>query len=92
MINSLDAMNKNIQQDEHLILYNDLGEIDVFADVTEEIIQGVVMVNHGYWMRHINGKTVNALTSNKPSKIGKGITVNDTIVFIKKPSQSQKFK
>ena len=85
MINSLDAVKQNIQQGEHLILYNDLSEIDVFADVTEDIIQGVVMVNHGYWMRHIEGKTVNALVSNKPSKIGKGITVNDTIVFIKKP-------
>ena len=92
MINSLDAVSQNIKQDEHLILYNDLDEIDVFANVTEDIIQGVVMVNHGYWMRHINGKTVNALISNKPSKIGKGITVNDTVVFIKKPSQSQKFK
>ena len=89
MINSLDAIKRNIQQDEYLILYNDLGEIDVFANITEDIIQGVVMVNHGYWMRHINGKTVNALISNKPSKIGKGITVNDTVVFIKKPSQSQ---
>ena len=66
MINSLDAVNQNIRQDEHLILYNDLDEIDVFANVTEDIIQGVVMVNHGYWMRHINGKTVNALISNKP--------------------------
>jgi len=82
-------MKQNIQQGEHLVLYNYLGEIDVFANVTEDIIQGVLMVNHGYWMRHINGKTVNALISNKPSKIGKGITVNDTIVFIKKPGQSQ---
>ena len=77
-------MNLNVQQGEQLILYNDLGEIDVFADVTEDIIQGVVMVNHGYWVRHITGKTVNALILSKPSKIGKGITVNDTIVFIKK--------
>jgi hypothetical protein len=43
-------------------------------------------------MRHIDGKTVNALISNKPSKIGKGITVNDTIVFIKKPDQSQELE
>ena len=84
MINSLDATNHDIKQGENLILYNDLGEINVFADVTEDIIVGVVMVNHGYWMRHVNGKTVNALISNKPSKIGKGITVNDTLVFIKK--------
>ena len=92
MINNLDAMRQHIQEGEHLILYNDIGEIKVVANVTEGIIQSVVMVNHGYWMRHINGKTVNALISNKPSKIGKGITVNDTIVFIKKPCHSQRLQ
>ena len=92
MINSSDAMKHNVQHGEHVLLYNDLDEINVIANVTEDILEGVVMVNHGHWMRHINGKTVNALISNKPSKIGKGITVNDTIVFIKKPSQSQELK
>ena len=66
MINNLDAMKQNIQQSEHLPLYNDLGEIDVFSYVTEDIFQGVVMVNQGYRMRHIKGKTVNALVLNKP--------------------------
>ena len=88
MINSSDAMKHDVQHGEHILLYNDLDEINVIANVTEDILEGVVMVNHGHWMRHINGKTVNALISNKPSKIGKGITVNDTIVFLKKPSQS----
>ena len=92
MINSSDAMKHGVQHGEHVLLYNDLDEINVIANVTEDILEGVVMVNHGHWMRHINGKTVNALISNKPSKIGKGITVNDTIVFIKKPSQSQELK
>ena len=92
MINSSDAMKHDVQHGEHVLLYNDLDEINVIANVTEDILEGVVMVNHGHWMRHINGKTVNALISNKPSKIGKGITVNDTIVFIKKPSQSQELK
>ena len=85
-------MKHDVQHGEHILLYNDLDEINVIANVTEDILEGVVMVNHGHWMRHINGKTVNALISNKPSKIGKGITVNDTIVFIKKPSQSQELK
>ena len=92
MINSSDAMKHGVRHGEHVLLYNDLDEINVIANVTEDILEGVVMVNHGHWMRHINGKTVNALISNKPSKIGKGITVNDTIVFIKKPSQSQELK
>ena len=92
MINSSDAMKHDVQHGEHILLYNDLDEINVIANVTEDILEGVVMVNHGHWMRHINGKTVNALISNKPSKIGKGITVNDTIVFIKKPSQNHELK
>ena len=92
MINISDAMKHDVQHGEHVLLYNDLDEINVIASVTDDILEGVVMVNHGHWMRHINGKTVNALISSKPSKIGKGITVNDTIVFIKKPSQSQELK
>ena len=92
MINISDAMKHDVQHGEHVLLYNDLDEINVIASVTDDILEGVVMVNHGHWMRHINGKTVNALISNKPSKIGKGITVNETIAFIKKPSQSQELK
>ena len=92
MINISDAMKHDVQHGEHVLLYNDLDEINVIASVTDDILEGVVMVNHGHWMRHINGKTVNALISNKPSKIGKGITVNDTIVFIKKPCQRQELK
>ena len=66
-----------------------IGAVDALNVTELSQIQGVVMVNHGYWVRHINGKTVNALISSKPSKIGKGITVNDTIVFIKKQTQKQ---
>ena len=66
MINYSDAMKQNIQQTERLALYNDLDEIDVFSFVTADNFQGVVIVNQGYWMRHIKGKTVNALVLNKP--------------------------
>ncbi len=84
MINSLDAKRKKVSNGQILVLFNDLGEINVVANVTDEIVEGVLMVNHGYWMCHVKGNTVNALVSSNPSKIGKGITVNDTVVFIKK--------
>ena len=61
-----------------------LSEICVFADVTDDVIGGVLVVLHGFWRRHIQGNTVNALVRSAPSAIGQGITVNDTIVFIKK--------
>ena len=58
--------------------------MSVFADVTDDVISGVVVVSHGFWRRHVKGNTVNALIQSKPSAIGQGITVNDTVAFIKK--------
>ena len=83
MINSKDAAFYKIKNGDPLELYNDLGKISVIADVSEDVIEGVLVVHHGFWRRHVNGNTVNALVDSKPSKIGQGITVNDTVVFIK---------
>ena len=52
------------------------------AEVTNDIINGVVAIYHGFWRSHIGGNTVNALVCSLPSKIGRGITVNDTKVWI----------
>ena len=84
MINTVDAEARGIKQDEKLKLWNDLSEIWVFADVTDDVISGVLVVSHGYWRRHVKGNTVNALVRSAPSAIGQGITVNDTTVFIQK--------
>ena len=84
MINTTDAEARGIKQGEKLRLWNDLSEICVFADVTDDVISGVLVVSHGYWRRHVKGNTVNALIRSAPSAIGQGITVNDTVVFIKK--------
>ena len=83
MINSEDAAFYKIKNGDPLELYNDLGKISVIADVSEDVIKGVLVVHHGFWRRHVNGNTVNALVDSKPSKIGQGITVNATVVFIK---------
>ena len=84
LINHTDAKRNKVSNGQELFLFNDLGEIKVVANVTDKIIEGVLMVNHGYWMCHVEGNTVNALVSSNPSKIGKGITVNDTVVFLRK--------
>ena len=84
MINTVDAEARGIRQGEKLTLWNDLAEVSVFADVTDDVISGVLVVTHGFWRRHVKGNTVNALVHSKPSAIGQGITVNDTVAFIKK--------
>ena len=63
-------------------LWNELGEIEATCSVTDDTLQGVVVVPHGLWCKHIRGGTVNKLVSHRPSEIGQGITVNDTKVKI----------
>ena len=67
-------------------IWNELGEIEATAKVSEDVLSGILVVHHGFWRRHVKGNTVNALIRSNPSKIGQGITVNDTIVFMKKKS------
>ena len=81
-INTLDAKNLGIEQGQGLRVFNSVGEVSALAHVTNDIIRGVVAINHGFWRSHIGGNTVNALVSSSPSRIGKGITVNDTKVWI----------
>ena len=81
-INSLDAKNLGIEQGQCLRVFNSVGEASALANVTNDIIRGVVAIYHGFWRSHIGGNTVNALVISSPSRIGKGITVNDTKVWI----------
>jgi len=81
-INSSDAKNLGIEQGQALRVFNSVGEVSALAHVTNEIIRGVVAIYHGFWRSHIGGNTVNALVSSSPSRIGQGITVNDTKVWI----------
>ena len=86
MINNIDAKAYEIVDFDKMKIWNELGEIEATAKVSEDILSGILVVHHGFWRRHVKGNTVNALIRSNPSKIGQGITVNDTIVFMKKKS------
>ena len=83
-INENDAKKYSISDEDEVEIWNEKGKIFAYAKITNEIIKGVVLINHGFWMKHIGGGTVNMLVSNIPGKIGQGITVNDTKVRIKR--------
>ena len=83
-INENDAQKYSISNEDEVEIWNEKGKIFAYAKITNEIIEGVVLINHGFWMKHIGGGTVNMLVSNIPGKIGQGITVNDTKVRIKR--------
>ena len=83
-INENDAQKYSISDEDEVEIWNEKGKIFAYAKITNEIIKGVVLINHGFWMKHIGGGTVNMLVSNIPGKIGQGITVNDTKVRIKR--------
>ncbi len=84
VINTKDAKKYNITENEKLEIWNDLGKIFAYASIGDDTLQGVVIISHGYWIKHVKGGTVNTLVKNSPGKIGQGITINDTKVKIKK--------
>ena len=82
LINPDDAAKLDIEQGQIVRVWNNVGELHAETEVSEAIIIGVVAVYHGLWRSQVRGNTVNALVSSNSSRIGKGITVNDTKVWI----------
>jgi len=89
LINPDDAMSNEINTGDAVKVWNSRGSLYAVAQVSDDVINEVIVVNHGFWMKHLKGNTVNALTESCPSEIGRGITVNDTIVHIKKIQENK---
>ncbi len=82
-INTVDASARGIKDGEKVRAFNDLGEMNIMARVTERIMPGVVDVPQGAWYEpDANGVDmggcVNTLTQDEPSP--GGALVSNTVV------------
>lgn len=77
-----DAELKSIGDGDQVRVFNELGEIICRSVLTEDTLPGVVMVPHGYWRKHVNGATVNALVRHAPNDIGRSPSINDARVDV----------
>jgi anaerobic selenocysteine-containing dehydrogenase len=80
-----DAAARDIQSNEVVRMFNDLGEVRLPVHVTRAVRQGTVSMPKGVWRRHIrNGFTSNALVPDTLTDLGGGACFNDARVQIEK--------
>jgi anaerobic selenocysteine-containing dehydrogenase len=80
-----DAAARDIQSNEVVRMFNDLGEVRLPVHVTPAVRQGTVSMPKGVWRRHIrNGFTSNALVPDTLTDLGGGACFNDARVQIEK--------
>ena len=88
-INSMDAADRGIRQNDRVQVYNERGRIELPAKVTSRIMPGVVSVPQGaWWMPDAQGidqrGSINTLTKYQPTPLAFGNPQHTNLVEIKK--------
>jgi anaerobic selenocysteine-containing dehydrogenase len=84
-INPEDSKNLEIEDDEALQVYNDLGRVTLRATVTDRVSPGVLWAPRP--VTGIDGNPMNSLASSTPQTIGRGPMFNTTKVKIRRVKQ-----
>lgn len=85
MMNPADAAAKKLLDDQQVAVFNERGEVVFTLQLTERVPSGIV-VAEGVWNldQGFNGRTVNALTSQRLTDRAGGSTFYDTKVDVRK--------
>lgn len=80
-----DAGRRGIHSGEEITAFNDLGEVQLLAEVSDRIPAGIAVVEGVAWSEFSGGgATVNALTSQRLTDRGNGSTFYDNRVEVRK--------
>ncbi len=88
-INTQDAKERGIEDDDMVQVFNDFGRIQVQAKVTDRIMPGVTAMGQGYWYEEDDkgvdvGACINTLTNSHPSPLAKAIPAHTNLVQVEK--------
>jgi anaerobic selenocysteine-containing dehydrogenase len=84
-MNPGDAREKGLVDGERVAAFNDLGEVSFILRVTPKVPAGVVVAAGVWWLEHCPGRrSVNALTSQRLTDLGRGSTFYDNTVEVKR--------
>ena len=84
-MNPGDAREKGLQDGERVVAFNELGEVSFILRVTPKVPAGLVVAAGVWWLEHCPGRRgVNALTSQRLTDMGRGSTLYDNTVEVKK--------
>ena len=84
-MNPGDAEGKGLQDGERVTAFNDRGEATFILQVSPKVPAGVVVAAGVWWLEHCPGRrSVNALTSQRLTDMGRGSTFYDNTVDVRK--------
>ena len=78
-----DAHQRGLKEGQSVRIANDLGEVILPLEISEEVREGVVVISKGLWARNsLNGKTASALCPDHVARLGQGACYNDAWITI----------
>ena len=84
-MNPGDARKKGLKEGERVVAFNDLGEVSFILRITPKVPPGVVVAAGVWWLEHCPGlRSVNALTSQRLTDLGRGSTLYDNTVDVRR--------
>ena len=84
-MHSKDAAVRGIQDGDLVRVFNQRGEMQVRAQISDAAGLGLVLMPHGWWGSRLpNGNSVNAVTSDSLADLGGGGDFRDAFVQVKK--------
>ena len=81
-INSGDAINKNIHENDFIRVFNDRGELKIKAKIDASLRPGNIVIVNGYW--HEEGSCPNVLSKGRETDMGHGTAFHDNMVDFEK--------
>jgi anaerobic selenocysteine-containing dehydrogenase len=81
-INSEDAQNREIREEDTVKIYNDRGNLQVKAKLDFSIKPGCIAVTNGWWISE--GGTVNFCSLGRETDMGHGAAFHDNLVEVEK--------
>ncbi|MHC2020388.1 molybdopterin-containing oxidoreductase family protein [Methylobacterium sp. CM6247] len=85
LIHPFDAAARGIATGEPVRVYNDRGSFEGPAELSEDVVPGLVLTNVGHWTSVGSaGASVNAISSDKHCSFGQAGTYSDNLVEVEK--------
>jgi anaerobic selenocysteine-containing dehydrogenase len=83
LIHPADAAARQIETGSYVRVFNDRGSFEARAEMSEDVMPGLVMANVGYWPSlNRSGTSVNVTCADKHCELGQAGTYNDNLVEV----------
>jgi anaerobic selenocysteine-containing dehydrogenase len=85
VIHPIDAASRQIEQGSYVRVYNERGEFEARAEVSEDVTAGLMMTNVGHWPGHNrSGTAVNSTTASRHCNLGQAGVYSDNLVDVRR--------